>query len=323
MEISIIIPVYNTEQHLEECLDSVVAQHFQDWECLLIDDGSTDGSGRICDLYAGSDTRFRVFHTENAGVSAARNLGIAHAAGSYLAFIDSDDTVDREYLSELHRLTADDIDLTVCGMKCINSDGIEIRSSERGVFSLCGENADRFVDLNRKFLLYGPVVKLYRTRIVRENQIRFPEGVHFGEDLIFNLAYMEHVDRIAVSEAAAYNYRRSPDGTLSTSEHSVDFKTNYEQWKMIGSFFRRRGIDSPDARTFLSNRLWGLAYDTAMSRRLTLGEIKTIFSAGFVKDLRAFGSYSIPIPDWLRMAVSNRLHTLIWLLQRRITCELE
>lgn len=118
MKISVIIPVYNTERYLEECLDSVIAQTFEAWECLLIDDGSSDRSGSICDRYAESDFRFKVFHTANSGVSAARNLGIEHASGSCIAFIDSDDTVDPGYLSVLHTsMVQDDVDLAVCGMK--------------------------------------------------------------------------------------------------------------------------------------------------------------------------------------------------------------
>lgn len=317
MEISVIIPVYNTEQYLEECLDSLAAQHFQDWECLLIDDGSTDGSGRICDLYARSDTRFRVFHTANSGAAAARNLGIANAAGKYLAFIDSDDTIEKNYLAELyHTAETTAADLTVGGIRNVRADGVEIAVSAGGAFPLCGENADRFVDLNRKFLLYGPTSKLYRSGIVAGNGIGFPAGVHYGEDLVFNFEYLEHVATIAVSEAANYNYRKTADGTLSTSEHSREFHGNYEQWKILRSFFERRGIDTPDARTFLSDRLWGLAYDTVLSRRLAVGQIKSIFDVGFIGDLRRFDSYTIAVPDWLRMAISKRWHTLIWLIQR-------
>lgn len=317
MEISIIIPVYNAGQYLEECLNSVASQHFQDWECLLIDDGSTDRSGHICDLYAKSDTRFRVFHTPNRGVSAARNLGIGHAAGNFLTFIDGDDTVEKEYLSELYRTAAPGVELTVCGMKHVFAERIETAYSRGGVFSLCAEEADRLVDLTRKYLLCGPTIKLYRSRIVKGKNIRFPEGVHYGEDLIFNLRYMEHVDRIAVSETTPYNYRRFAQGTLSTSRHSADFHANYRQWEMIRSFFGRRGIATPDAGLFLSDRLWGLAYDTAMSRRLTMKEIKTIFTVRLSGDLRASGGCSIAVPAWLRAAVLNRLHIMIWLLQRR------
>lgn len=318
MKISVIIPVYNTERYLEECLDSVIAQTFEAWECLLIDDGSSDRSGSICDRYAESDFRFKVFHTANSGVSAARNLGIEHASGSCIAFIDSDDTVDPGYLSVLHTsMVQDDVDLAVCGMKLIRPVGVEINESEEGVFPINREHADRFVDLNRKFLLYAPFVKLYCADIIREKNIRFPSGIHYGEDLIFNFKYLEHVTTLAVVKAPYYNYRMASGGTLSTSVHSLEFQNNYDQWNIIRSFFERRGIDSPSAGMFLSDRLWGLAYDLTMGQKLSLKEVRHVFSARFINDLRTFYTYSIPIPGWLKIAISNRLSWLIWMIQRR------
>ena len=97
-QISIVVPVYNVEKYLERCIDSILAQTFTDFELLLINDGSKDSSGLICDKYAEKDSRIRVFHKENEGVSRARNLGISNARGRWLCFIDSDDWVDKEYL---------------------------------------------------------------------------------------------------------------------------------------------------------------------------------------------------------------------------------
>ena len=100
-EISIIVPVYNTEKWLRRCVDSILAQTFKDFELLLIDDGSTDNSGTICDEYVGKDPRVRVFHKSNGGVSSARNLGLNNVRGKYIAFCDSDDWVENNYLSVL------------------------------------------------------------------------------------------------------------------------------------------------------------------------------------------------------------------------------
>ena len=97
-QISIVVPVYNVEKYLERCIDSILAQTFTDFELLLINDGSKDSSGLICDKYTEKDSRIRVFHKENEGVSRARNLGISNARGRWLCFIDSDDWVDKEYL---------------------------------------------------------------------------------------------------------------------------------------------------------------------------------------------------------------------------------
>ena len=100
-QVSIIIPVYNSENTLRRCLNSVLAQTFTDFECLLVDDGSTDDSGRICDEYAEKDKRFRVFHKENGGVSSARNVGLDNASGEWITFVDSDDWIEGSFLDSL------------------------------------------------------------------------------------------------------------------------------------------------------------------------------------------------------------------------------
>ena len=102
-KISVIVPVYNVEQYLPRCIDSILDQTFTDFELLLIDDGSKDKSGEICDNYAKKDSRIRVFHKENGGVSSARNLGLYNAKGKYIAFIDADDWVENEYLRIMYK----------------------------------------------------------------------------------------------------------------------------------------------------------------------------------------------------------------------------
>ncbi len=317
MKISVIIPVYNALQYLGQCLDSMLAQSFGDWECLLVDDGSTDGSSDVCDHYGAADTRFRIFHTANRGVSAARNTGIEHARAPMIAFIDSDDWVEADYLSELYRTIKETgADMSLCGMKKIRPGGTDIISPEAGTVTVDGVDAERFVALNRRHLLYGPVVKLYRADIIRAGGIRFPEGVQFGEDLTFNFEYLEHVRAIAVCGKPLYNYRIAAAGSLSTSGQSRDFDTNYRQWKTIRSFFERRGIGVPQVAEFLSNRLWGLAYDTAMSRRMSMGEIREVFDDSFIGDLHTFDTPSIPIPGWLKTIILKKHLSSIWLIQQ-------
>lgn len=115
-ELSVIIPVYNVEQYLGECLDSIMAQTFRNFECILVDDGSTDRSGKICDEYAQKDSRFIVLHTANGGLSAARNTGIAAAKGEYLGFVDSDDYIDPRMLSTLvANIKESGADISACG----------------------------------------------------------------------------------------------------------------------------------------------------------------------------------------------------------------
>lgn len=318
MEISVIIPVYNTGLYLADCLDSVLAQQFTDWECLLVDDGSTDDSSSICNLYADHDNRFKVFHIENSGVSAARNLGIDCASGTYIAFIDSDDTVDSEYLAGLYEaMIRVKAGLIVCGQKLVRLSGIEINTAPQGLITIGSEDSERFVELNQKFLLYGPVVKLYHSAIIKKHRIRFPLGIQYGEDLIFNFEYLRYVNDIFVVDMPSYNYRILQEGSLSYSTHSHDFTANYGQWKIISSFFEGKKIDSPGVQIYLSNRLWGIAYDLIMSDKLSVTEIRNTFNTKVINDLNAFNKYTIAIPDWLKTAISGRFYLLMWLIQRR------
>ena len=119
MKLSIIIPTYNSASVLPKALDSIVCQTFTDWECILVDDGSPDRSGKICDEYAEKDKRFRVFHQENAGVSAARNKGLDEAKGEYVNFVDSDDWVETNALEEYISHMSDDVDFVVSGFQNI------------------------------------------------------------------------------------------------------------------------------------------------------------------------------------------------------------
>lgn len=318
IEISVIIPVYNTEQYVEECLDSLIEQQFQNWECLLIDDGSIDNSGNICDRYAKKDSRFKVFHIENSGVSAARNLGLENTSGKYIAFIDSDDTVEPRYLSVLYEAMIQiSPELTVCGYKRIYLSEEEIVTATQGIIVIGNQDSHHFVELNRKFLLYGSFVKLYRSDIIKSNKIKFPIGIQYGEDLIFNLEYLRYVTTIFVIDSPDYNYRILSEGSLSTSSHSRDFDNNYGQWKVIRSFFEERNINSDNAQIYLSNRLWGIAYDLIMSYKLSMKQIKGVFSIEFMNDLKTFNNYTIAIPVWLKSIILWRLYLVIWSIQRR------
>ena len=115
--ISIIIPVYNVKLYLDNCIQSVIQQSYTDFECILVDDGSTDGSSEICDQWAEKDNRIIIVHQPNGGVSSARNKGLEQAKGEYICFIDSDDWVDVDYLSAMiNNLKEKETDLIICGL---------------------------------------------------------------------------------------------------------------------------------------------------------------------------------------------------------------
>ena len=187
--LSIIIPVYNTAPYLRECLDSVQCQTFTDYEVWLVDDGSTDGSGVICDEYDRLDERFHVLHVPNGGVSKARNLGIERAAGFWIAFVDSDDTLLPSCFQHLMGNVKEDTDIVIAGYG--GERGTRIINED---VSLEGSLMKRYFIEKKIYSQSGPCQKLFRTDVIKKNNIHFPMDIHMGEDMIFFIQYMNHVN---------------------------------------------------------------------------------------------------------------------------------
>lgn len=186
-KVSVIVPVYKVEKYLPECIESILAQTFKDFELILVDDGSPDNSGKICDDYAARDSRIRVFHKKNGGVSSARNLGLDNALGEWIAFVDSDDTVGRKYLEHLFSEDIDGNVLVVSGL---------INVSEKGEITRCvqfpAETQSPVAAFREKMLYkYGyPVSKLYNNRLIRTHGIRFDPEISMAEDMLFMADYL-------------------------------------------------------------------------------------------------------------------------------------
>jgi len=216
--ISVIVPVYNAAQFLRTCIDSVLAQTFEDFELLLVDDGSSDESGTLCDEYAESDDRIRIHHQPNSGVSAARNHGLATARGEYVTFVDADDWVDDSLLAHLVGPTLEfDLDLVVSGLAWHYQDG---RIGTSSLYDTRHARTPReigeiVVELEKRALIHGCYQKLIRRSVLDKANIRFPP-LSFGEDILFNLSYLPCVDSIYVVPDIDYHYRRN-DGSTSIS----------------------------------------------------------------------------------------------------------
>lgn len=300
--ISVVIPVYNVAAYLDDCLQSVVNQQYADWECILIDDGSTDGSGTICDKWGAKDERIRVIHQPNAGVSKARNTGIAEAKGEYVIFVDSDDTIGEAHLEKL--VHAPHADLVVSGIRQYHSDGEVLDNSPSGdkSFVLETESIHDFVELNDKFLLYGPVAKLYKSSIIREHDILFPQDCSYGEDLQFNLCYLNYVETITQVDDISYYYRRGTN-TLSTKKRANQFHQDYEQWKLLRSFYVNRALWLKPSQELLYKRLWGIVYDGIFS---TDTNNKDILSIPEIKDLNDY-RHVFHCSKWIKWCILHRI----------------
>ena len=207
MLITVIVPIYNMEAYLCTSLDRLLQQSFQDYEILLIDDGSKDSSGEICDRYAREHSRIRVVHKPNGGLSTARNAGIEHARGEYLTFCDPDDWVDADYLQQFVEAGMDEHTLPVTGI-LQHREGKSDRRLTAPAMDVQGQACtEAIVALRRHDMLGFTVNKLLVKRIIDENGLRFIEGLSHREDEIFLLQYIPHVSRIVINEKTPYHYR--------------------------------------------------------------------------------------------------------------------
>lgn len=199
--ISVIVPAYNSAAHLDSCVTSVLEQTDPCWELILVDDGSTDGTPALCDAWTARDARIRSFHQPNAGVSAARNAGLAAARGKYLAFLDSDDRMDPRCLETL-RNTIGTAQLAVCGVQ--EDLGWSDQLTD-GCWTLEEMRAtpSRFTNPLYINALWN---KLFLRDLVEDNQIRFPQTVRRCEDAYFVENYLLHCKKVAVTAEKRYDY---------------------------------------------------------------------------------------------------------------------
>lgn len=203
MRFSIIIPVYNAAQYLEKCLDSILAQTYQNFELLLVDDGSRDGSSAICDRYASMDCRIKVFHKSNGGASSARNYGIERSKGQYLVFIDADDYVGLDYLEQFSK---HDADCVLCGIK--DFDGIDRLEIPNQQHSYQKSDIVNFVnDELWASYIRGPYAKAIRRNVIIYNSIRFNPKIRFGEDALFCIECYFNCKDIQTLKSVGYYYK--------------------------------------------------------------------------------------------------------------------
>lgn len=250
--LSIIVPVYNVEPYIRQCMDSLIRQTFTDMEIVVIDDGSPDNCGAICDEYAEKDRRVRAVHQKNGGLSAARNRGIAEARGKWLAFVDSDDWCDDDYYEKFFRALGDrEVDVF-----CANSHVNEYPGGGETVYSFSGEfdylDRDELDALMARTLVNNPGLvwktrmrpfgtpwdKLFRADFVRENRLLFDVDSRAMEDALFNYQAFFYAKRVAGGEVAGYHFRVVAD--------SITHKYNPNRLKIDYGFLEKTHDLAPE-----------------------------------------------------------------------------
>ena len=205
--VTVIVPVYNTEEYLSRCIDSILSQTFTDFELILINDGSTDNSGRICDNYAQKDSRVKVVHKENGGVSSARNKGLEVAQGEWITFVDSDDYVSETYLSDFPK--NDENELEICGL--ISYNGQSFTSSQSHIRYVEKDVVNFYEDLFKYRANTSACAKLIKRSIIVENKIKFDVNIRLTEDTLFIVDLLYFINAIEIIPNTNYCYDAPSD----------------------------------------------------------------------------------------------------------------
>lgn len=231
MLVSIIVPVYKTEKYLRKCVDSILTQTYLNLEILLIDDGSPDHCGEICDEYEKLDKRIRVIHNNNNGVSYSRNCGIKAATGEYLLFVDSDDYVNSTYVEGLVK-SIQGYDIAISDVLCFLAEKGDYVPNPWRYADVSGEITHQIrQDFRKLFYVFWTVWgKLYRTEILRQQSILFDESISNGEDTLFSFKYLKYIKTYNISYESKYIYVRYQDDSLS--KH-LDWMDNLAQVNKI------------------------------------------------------------------------------------------
>lgn len=233
---SIIIPVYNVEHYLNQCIDSILCQDYILFELILVDDGSTDGSPIICDEYAQRDNRVKVFHLKNGGVSKARNYGLEKAQGAYISFVDSDDFVSKDYLKVIGQAIKGEPDLiTFNYIRWINSN-----KQETGRFRLSEGISQEINKLYNEAICLEIVslsvcCAIFKRSIITAYQLSFNENMKTCEDFMFSLNYYQHIQNYSAIDTPLYFYRENLNSATGKRalQHAADYQIIFDKINRI------------------------------------------------------------------------------------------
>lgn len=258
-KVSVIIPVYKAERFIHRCIDSLLNQTFTDFEIILIDDGSPDGSGKICDEYADKYSFIRSFHTKNGGVSSARNYGITQAQGEWICFVDSDDFVTENYLEYFFRTGELQSNHLYVQKGFYTYDSRSKKTEYRGItgdIPLYGANS--FIQGEFNHILNSPCMKLFNRQRIKDNSLMFDTDLSLGEDHIFVLDYLlsDKVISVKIIEGSGYHYVRNENENSLTSRrkpYEKLFKYAIDSYEKRLDLVERYGITDEHFLEFIKS----------------------------------------------------------------------
>lgn len=286
-EISIIVPIYNKAQYLDKLLNSVRAQTFEGYECILIDDGSTDDSWKICCSVSERDDRFQAFHTSNSGVSAARNLGIKKAQGKYITFADADDWIEPEYLSNLYDCMAKShADMVVSGVRKVSSQSPkktgDVIPKENGYW-LLDNILDGFMEEQLRSGIFGICVSKLLSREIAE-RFTFDTNIGLSEDLDYYIQVYNEIQTVYFDQRVYYNYLQQTDNSsVLVADHEIDYLSQFIILTRLVRMLRNRNHYNGNNEKLLEQRLADYAFWTLHYTRETDFEEKFLRLADLIR----------------------------------------
>ena len=258
IKVSIIMPVYKVEEYVGKAIESIQAQTLKEWEFLIVDDGTPDRSGEICDEYAARDERIHVIHKENGGAPSARNMAIELAKGEYMYFMDSDDWAEPTMLEDMYNLAKrDNAQLIVAGF-CIDTyydkenyvtDNFLVEDAVYPNKEAFRKNAYKLFDKN---LLYTPWNKLFESKYIMENNLRFPKT--FWDDFPFNVSIVKNVERVTVTSKQYYHFLRARSESETAAYRPGMYEKREEEHGWMINLYKEWHVGDPASTEMIARR---------------------------------------------------------------------
>lgn len=287
--ISVVVPCYNVEKYLEKCVESITNQTYQNLEIILVDDGAKDGTPDLCDKLALTDSRIKVLHKVNGGLSDARNAGIAVANGRYITFFDSDDWIEPDTIKIAYdKMSADNLDLVVWGYSADFVDDNEKVLSNRN----CAVNGVCEIDGNNAVLIQKDTLgisgyawnKLYKTDIIKNNNLLFEKGISLVEDILFNAAYFCCCKKIEFIDYIGNHYIQRGCVTLGTKRYENMFELKLMGCTARENILKHFGVDNKTITKIMSSFYYGALKGGAT----TVATTPDVEHKDIIKKMKAF-----------------------------------
>ncbi len=295
-KVSVIIPIYNSEKYLVECFDSILNQSYKNLEIILVNDGSIDNSLAISKSYVEKDNRFFLYNNENHGVSYSRNFGLDKSTGDYIIFVDSDDTIERDFILDLvEEQNKSNVDVVACGFKLQYANKMIENKLISGVYD--SDEIIKNLFYNYNSIEGYSVNKLFHKDIIEKNNLRFDDSIKIWEDKLFVVQYLRCTKRVAIIESTGYLYRMRKSSALNTiTKKDLTVFTAYNMLCDIDPLYKK----------YMENTYVYLFYkykkviekEHYETKKLKLSDV--LFNKRITKQNKLYCLYSVFVPEKIK-----------------------